>query len=410
MADYDATVEGYDRGRHPGAPRGAVTPQTVRYQLISVDDHLVEPPHMFAGRMPARLDDAAPHVVRGEDGADYWVFEGEHVPLPAADVLQTWHASEWCVSRVNFDEARPGTWNIADRIRDMDAAGVYASLNFPSTVFGFAGQRFLRMKDEALGLASMRAYNRWIEEEWAAYDPRRIIPCQIAWLRDPMVAAAEIRANATRGFKAVAFCENPERLGLPSLYGDYWDPFFAACAETETVVNLHVGSSSQTLVPSSQSPPQVLGALFAVNALQACLDWIYALIPVKHPQLRIALSEGGVGWVPMLLDRLRYQQRVYHPDGLGRHWGTGDRTAEELLRQSFWFTSFYDPLPLVLRDEIGVDRIMFESDYPHADSTWPDTQDVLHSVVRGFRSDEIEKFVYRNAATLYRHPAPVAAA
>jgi predicted TIM-barrel fold metal-dependent hydrolase len=411
VADYDRTVAGYDRGRHPNRKRVVGdTDRTVRYPLVSVDDHLVEPPHTFIGRMPARFAGDAPHVVRGDDGADHWVFEGERVPLPAADVLQTWEPSEWCVSKVNFDEARPGTWNIADRIRDMDLAGIRVSLNFPSTVFGFSGQRFLRMTDADLGLASMRAYNRWIEEEWAAYEPTRIIPCQVAWLRDPVIAAEEIRRNADRGFKAVAFCENPERLGLPSLYTDHWDPVFEACAESGTVVNLHVGSSSQTLVPSSASPPQVLGALFSVNALQACLDWIYAQVPVKHPDLRIALSEGGVGWVPMLLDRLRYQdRRVYHADGLARDWNTGARSAEELLRSNFWFTSFYDPLSLALRHEIGIDRIMLEADYPHADSTWPDTQETIHEVVGSFPPAEIEKLIGANALALYRHEAPVAA-
>jgi len=406
MADYDDTVAGYDRGRRPGARRGQFDVSPVRYRLISVDDHLVEPPHTFTGRLPAKFADRAPRVVRDDDGADYWIFDDERVPLPAADVLQSWHPAEWCVSKVTFDEARPGTWNIADRIADMDLAGIYASLNFPSTVFGFAGQRFLRMRDRAFGLASLRAYNDWIAEEWAAFDPSRIIPCQVAWLADPAVAAGEIYANARRGFKAVAFSENPERLGLPSIYDPQWHPFFAACSETGTVVNLHVGSSSQTLVPSRQSPPQVLGALFSVNALQTCVDWIYAGIPAAFPELRIALSEGGLGWVPMLLDRLRYQERVYHADGLGRDWGTGELRAEELLRRNFWFTTFYDPLALTLRREIGIDRIMLETDYPHADSTWPDAQDVIHSMVDGYPGDEIDKLTFANAAALYRHPLP----
>jgi len=408
MADYDDTVAGYARGRRPGPRREGVAPATapVRYPLVSVDDHLMEPPHTFVGRLPARLADRAPRVERGADGADHWLFEDARVPVPAADALQSWDATKWCVAAVSFDEVRPGAWDIAARVRDMDLAGIAASLCFPSTVFGFAGQRFLRMSDAELGLACLRAYNRWIAEEWAAYAPERIIPCQVAWLADPEVAASEIRANAALGFRAVAFSENPERLGLPSIHDRVWDPFFAACEETGTVVNLHVGSSSQTPVPSRQSPPQVLGALFAVNALEACIDWIYSGVPVRFPSLRIALSEGGIGWVPMLIDKLRDQERVYHPDGLGRDWNTGGPGAEELLRRNFWFTNLCDRLAMGLRHEIGIDRIMLEADYPHADSTWPHTQAAVHALVDGLSPDEIDRVVFANAAALYRHPLP----
>jgi predicted TIM-barrel fold metal-dependent hydrolase len=403
MVDYDDTVMSYATGERPHSLRADPSPREWHYDFISVDDHLVESPTTFTGRVPRRFADRAPRVER-RDGVDYWIFEDRPTPLLTTDAHQSWDASQWCVAPVNFDEIRRGTWDIDARVRDMDLAGISASLNFPSTMFGFSGQRFMRFADRELGLASLRAYNDWLFDEWYSPHPTRIIPSQITWLLDPVLAAAEIRRNADRGFRAVAFTENPEKLDLPSLYSGEWDPFFAACAETGTVINLHVGSSSQTLVPSKESPPQVLGALFPINAMQACLDWIFAKIPLRFPDLQIALSEGGIGWVLMLLERFRYQQHIYVADGLGKEWAREPFTPEELLRRNFWFTSFYDPLALSQRHEIGLDRIMLESDYPHADSTWPDSQRRLHECVGSFADDDVAKLTHANASALYRFP------
>ena len=135
--------------------------------------------------------------------------------------------------------------------------------------------------------------------------PRPHHSVQITWLADPMVAATEMRRNADRGFKAVAFSENPEKLGLPSIYKEDWEPFLRACEETGTVINLHVASSSETMFPS-RTGPVVLGVLFPLNGFSAATDWLFARIPLRHPDLRIVLSEGGIGWVPILFDRLSF--------------------------------------------------------------------------------------------------------
>lgn len=406
MADYDETVMAWRTATRPSRLRPDPEPCRWRYPFVSVDDHLLEPADTFNGRLPARFSDRAPRIERGADGADYWIFEDDRVGVPTTDAHQSWDPSQWGVAYVNFGDVRRGTWDVESRVADMDLAGINVSLNFPSTTFGFCGQRFLRFKDPELGLAAMRAYNDWVIEAWVGSHPDRFIASQVPWLADPNVAAEEIRRNAARGFRSVAFSENPELLGLPSLYSGEWDPFFAACTQTETVISLHVGSSSKTLVPSRQSPPQVLGALFPINAMQACLDWIFAKIPLRFPRLRIVLSESGIGWIPMVIERLRYQQHIYHPEALGREWADADASPEELLRRNFWFTSYYDPLGLELRHAIGVDRIMFEADYPHADSTWPDCQATIHSLIGDFAPEERDLLTYKNACAVYGHPEP----
>ena len=375
--------------------RGELAARKRRYRIISVDDHLIEPPELFTEHIESKFADRAPKVERDDSGNDWWVFEKERVPLLGADAFMGWEPRHAYLGPVNFDEMHPAVYQIRERIKHMDVTGVEASLNFPSAPFGFAGRRFLAM-DPELGLACVRAFNDWHLDVWAGTFPGRIIPNQLAWLGDPKIAAAEIRSNAARGFRAVSFSENPEKLGLPSLYTDHWDPFFTACEETNTVINLHVGSSSSTFVPSTDSAPAVLGALFPVNGMATAADWLFAGIPLRFPKIKIALSEGGIGWVPMFIDRVNHMARQ-----LDYSEQFGPLDPVDVPRRNFWFTTFNDALTLPLRHQAGIDHIMLETDYPHSDSTWPDTQEILASQFADIPEDETEKITHRNARELY---------
>src|SRR4051794_8202166 len=398
MADLLEKILAYAGEKGDLVLRGDVAPEPRRYRIVSADDHALEPPHTFTAHVPASMQARVPHVDRDDRGIDYWVIEDERIPLLGADAIQGWEQDKRYLGPVNFDEIHPAAYDIHERVRHMDVTGILVSLNFPSAPFGFAGTAFLRMKDREAGLAALRAYNEWHLEEWASPYPDRIIPCQLTWLADPGLAADEIRRNAARGFKAISFTENPECLGLPSLYTDHWDTVFRACEDTGTVINLHVGSSSQTIVPSQDSPPAVLGALFALNSMVAATDWLFARVPVRFPNIKIAMSEGGIGWVPMLIDRINFlgRQLDYRPD-------FGDLTPVDVLRRNFWFSALSDPSSMAARHLVGVDHIMIETDYPHIDSTWPDSQDVLAEQLCGLSDDEVEMITYRNALALYRH-------
>jgi predicted TIM-barrel fold metal-dependent hydrolase len=376
------------------------------FALVSADDHLLEPRDIFEGRMPAKFAEHAPRVVRDGSGKDVWLFEETPVPISGANALKSWEPEHYTLGSVNFDDVRRAMWDVNLRVEDMDRAGILASLCFPSQVFGFAGTRFMKFRDAELGLAAMRAYNAWQIEDWTGAHPDRFIPSQIAWLLDAEIAAAEIRRNAERGYRAVSFTENPEPLGLPSLHTAYWDPFLEACVESGTVINLHVGSSGLTLKPSSDSPLEVPSALFTVSAVAAAVDWVYSKIPVRFPDIKIVLSEGGIGWVPMLLDRFDYITSEWVPDGPSDTWRGVDLTPREVFQRNFWFTAYYDPSALRHLGDIGIDRVMYESDYPHADSSWPDTQLSLGAQFRDLDAAAIERITYRNACELYGHPIP----
>ncbi|NRA00265.1 MAG: amidohydrolase, partial [Myxococcales bacterium] len=300
-----------------------------------------------------------------------------------------------------FEQMRPGCYDVEARIRDMDLGGIWAMLNFPSQITGFCGRIFAMAKDQEVGLACVRAWNDWLFEEWYAPHPTRIIPCGITYLSDPELAVAEIRRNAERGFVSVTFPERPHAVGLPSLWDrDHWGPIIQACADTDTVISLHVASSGMHEMPPNAPALQLGATLFGQLSLGACAEWLWSGFAVEQPNLKIAMSEGGIGWVAMLMDRL---DNIVDRSGYGLGW---EMRPADVLKRNFWFCTIDDPSTIDTRYRIGVENVMFESDYPHGDSTWPDSQSVIEKVWGHIPTNELRMMCSENAAKLYRHPLP----
>ncbi|EIV91914.1 amidohydrolase family protein [Frankia sp. QA3] len=362
--------------------------------LVSVDDHVVEPPTMFDAHIPARYRDRAPHVVETADGNQIWTYEGQITPNIGLNAVAGVRPEDYGLDPTRFDQMRPGCHDIDERIRDMNAGGVLASLNFP-TFAQFCGQFLTRATaDRELGLAVVRAYNDWHIDEWAGAHPGRIIPLAVMPLWDAELMAAEIRRVAAKGCHAVTFSENPAKLGLPSLHSRSWDPFWAACAETNVVVCLHIGSSSQVPVTAEDAPMEVSIALSPMNTQSTLTDLLFSGVLPRFPDLRIALSEGGIGWIPYTLERCDYVYRHH------RAWtGTelGDRLPSELFRDQIYSCFIDDPAGLVLRERVGLHTIMWECDYPHGDSTWPNSPEELARSLAGIPDDEVNAITHGNA-------------
>ncbi|MDH3707199.1 MAG: amidohydrolase [Acidimicrobiia bacterium] len=376
----------------------------VHHRFVSVDDHLIEPPHLFEGRMPAALIDRAPRVVTDTDGRQAWQYEGGLYPNIGLNAVVGRPRDQWSMDAANFDEMRRGCWDIEARIADMDLAGIAGSLCFPSLIAGFSGGVFSRSQDPDLGLACVRAWNDWHLDEWAGPYPDRIIPLQITWLGDPDVAATMVVENAARGFRALSFTEFPSQMGLPSLHTGHWDPLLAACEQTDTVVCLHTGSATWAPVPSADPPFELLPTLFPANAYLAAADWLWSGVCTRFPSLRIALSEGGVGWVPMLADRIDYVLD-HSASGTDSQAWTDGRRPSEVLADNFWFCSIDDPSTLdAAIDRVGANHILLESDYPHADSTWPDTQALLRRRLAHLDESVVTRLTHANAEALFRWP------
>jgi predicted TIM-barrel fold metal-dependent hydrolase len=366
--------------------------------VFSADDHVVEPPGIFEGRFPSRFLDEVPRVVDFEGGQG-WFWLGEIIPNIGLNAVAGRPIGEGSVEPRRFEHMRPGAWNVHERIRDMDRCGIWASVCFPSFLPGFTGQRLtLGPKDRDLAWAAMRAYNEWHLEAWCGAYPDRFVPQQIAWLPDALQAASEIHRNAALGFRAVSFPECPYKLGLPTIHSGYWDPFLAACEETETVLCLHIGSSGSIIQTSPDAPLAVGNQLFAASGLIYAVDWLFSGIPRRFPRIKICMSEGGIGWVASVIDRIDHQNRRYLPEEVLA-------TADD-FRRNFWFCALDDASGFRTADVIGVENILVECDYPHSDSTWPDTQALLRQHLSEVSTEAQRRICWQNGAELFRLAPP----
>ena len=273
--------------------------------LVSVDDHVVEPPDLFEGHLPSRYADLAPEFVTKEDGSNVWCYEGTEIVNVALNAVAGRPKDEYGIEPTSFAELRAGTYDINERVKDMDANGVLGSLCFPSFP-QFCGQLFARTADKDVALAMVQAYNDWHIDEWCGSHPGRFIPCSLPAIWDPNVLATEVRRTAAKGAHAITVSENPSKLGWPSLHSDHWDPFWKACSDEHVVVCMHIGSSSQLVITAPDAPIDCLITLSPINIVQAATDLVWSPLFRKFPDLRVALSEGGIGWIPYFLERIDY--------------------------------------------------------------------------------------------------------
>ncbi|HVU71863.1 MAG TPA: amidohydrolase family protein [Mycobacteriales bacterium] len=361
--------------------------------LISVDDHVIEPPTMFDAHIPAKYKDRAPRVVRGADGGDLWTFEGNQAPNIGLNAVAGCPPDEYGIDPTEYAQMRPGCYDVDERVRDMSAGGVLAGINFPSFPH-FCGQFFMREPDKDLALAVVKAYNDWHIDEWAGAHPDRLIPISLPPLWDPQAMADEVRRVAAKGCRAVTFSENPSKLGLPSYHTDHWDPFLQACSDTGVVVCLHIGSSSTLNITAPDAPVDVMMALTPVNSQMALCDLIFSRTFNRFPDLQVAMSEGGIGWVPYILERMDY---VFHHHHAWTGLELGGKLPSQVFYDNVWTCFIDDEAGLSMRDKVGVDHIMWELDYPHSDSTWPHAPESLIKGLAGVPDDEIDKITHANA-------------
>jgi predicted TIM-barrel fold metal-dependent hydrolase len=366
--------------------------------MVSVDDHVVEPPDMFERWLPAQYRDVAPRIVRKDDGTDVWAYEGREIPNIGLNAVAGRPPEEYGMEPTSYDELRAGCYDIALRVRDMDANGVLGSMCFPSFP-QLCGQLFARTQDKDAALAVLRAYNDWHVEEWCGSAPGRFIPLGLPPIWDPSAAADEVRRLARKGVTAVSFSENPSKLKLPSLHDAHWDPFWQACADEDVIVCLHIGSSSSLVVTAPDAPIDVTITLQPINIVQAATDLIWSPVLRKFPTLRFALSEGGIGWIPYFLERLDWIYTRHH-QWTGQDFG--DQLPSQVFRERITTCFIDDPAGIEQRHRVGIDTICWEADYPHSDSTWPTSPEFLAKSLDGVPDDEIDKITHLNAMRHFR--------
>jgi predicted TIM-barrel fold metal-dependent hydrolase len=369
--------------------------------MVSVDDHLVEPPDLFETTIPEKWRERAPRVIRQEDGADVWTFEGSVIPNIGLNAVAGRPKEEYGVEPTAFDEMRPGCYDVDQRVKDMDAGGVLGSMCFPSFP-GFSGRLFAATADKDLALAVLLAYNDWHVDVWCGSHPGRFIPMGLPVLWDPELCAAEVRRLSSKGVHSLTFTENPATLGYPSFHSDHWDPLWRALCDTGTVLSIHLGSSGKLAVTAPDAPIDVMITLQPMNICAAAADLLWSRVLKEFPDIRVALSEGGTGWIPYFLDRL---DRTYDMHHLWTGQDFGRRLPSDVFREHFLTCFIADPIGLQLRAEIGLDNIAWECDYPHSDSSWPEAPEELVKVAQryGVPRADLDRITYENAMRWYSY-------
>jgi predicted TIM-barrel fold metal-dependent hydrolase len=391
--------------------------------LISVDDHVTEPPDLWTSRLPQKFRDRGPQVRRGkilvpkdarQGGTrfdhpggrlgDYWIYEG----APAGGMLTPIvHAVGFDESKIThmpmtYDEIHPGSWKQGPRLADMSSNHVEASLCFCNVVSGFAGQLYLKQPDKELGLACIAAYNDWMIDDWCAGEGKgRLIPLILVPLWDPQLAATEVRRCAAKGAMAVSFLENPHDFGLPSIYSGAWDPFFAACDETRTNISMHIGSSPRIPTTAPDAPYMMTSIIMFIDSMTSALDFVLAGVFERFPNLKIAYSEGQIGWLPYAIRRADKVWLARDKEGGG--YQRTPRPPSSYIAGHVYGCIFDDDTALICRDLIGMGQIMMEVDYPHSACSFPNVVEVATGLAdtAGLNAEERYKFFRGNAIDAY---------
>lgn len=368
--------------------------------IVSVDDHLIEPSHLWSSRLAPRLRDRGPKATDTRDGV-VWELDGERFPFAGLGASAGIPLAERRAGMRHWDDVRPGCYNPTERVKDMDVDGVVASLCFPSSLPGFGGSRFNRLEDRELGLACIQAYNDFQTDEWAGSAPGRLFGMVLLPYWDPQLAVGEVLRTAEKGAVAVSFSENPARQGFPSLHDPerYWDPVFAAAEETGMPLCIHFGSSSFMMSSAADAPKIVESCAGPLNSQLALIDWIFSGVFERFPRLQMVLSESYLGWVPFVVE---------HCD---RHWSQHfgwatdravvPRPPSEYFRQSVSVCLVYEQFGASLIEQVGVEKVMAEADYPHPDSQWPNTRKILEEHLAHLRPADRTKVLRENAIRVF---------
>ena len=394
---------------------------TVLPKIISVDDHVIESPDLWTTRVSAKHRDAAPRLLRGpgligvfrngehvyeeREGlgpCDYWVFGNVRMPVTRSFSAVGFDRKQVDMVGITYDAMPEASYVPSARLAAMDEDGVEASVCFPNLIPRFAGQTFLEAKDKDLAIECVHAYNDWIVDEWCGDSGGRLIPLCLIPLWNPTLAAQEVYRNAGRGVRAVTFTELPWRLGLPSIHepGGHWDPFFSACNETGTAICMHIGSSG--LPTSSVDAPFAVASSNVFGfAMLSMADWLFSGLFERFPKLKILYSEAEIGWIPALLERA------------DRKWELNptyyDVNRVKRKPSSYYFDHVYgcfisDPHGVKNIEAVGENNVMIETDFPHSDTTYPNSQQSAEKELACLTDAQREKVMRGNAIRVFELP------
>lgn len=376
--------------------------------IISVDDHISEPPDMYKKHLKGADLASAPQFRTTASGTDYWEYQGLKLSSVGLNAVAGRVPEEYGMEPTSLKQLRKGVYDPKARLDDMNANGIAASLNFGSFP-GFEGSRvFHKAPDKAKALTHLRGYNDWHIDQWCATDTDRFIPCALLPTWNMEATVAEIKRIAAKGCASVSLSDNPTKLDLPSIHNAYWEPMWKALTDHDVTICLHIGSGNAAPHASMESPIEAWIATMPMSINIGAADWLHLAALHRYPTMKIILSESGIGWVPYFLERADFSHWRHKA---WTHSGFENTTPSEVFHKHFMTCFIDDAFGLKNLADVGEDMVAYECDYPHSDALWPEVPEWLWKSIKNLTDIQIDKVTHRNAMRMlrfdpFKHHAP----
>ena len=381
---------------------GGIDPLFQGIKIVDCDTHFTEAPDLFTSRAPAKYRDKVPHLRRDEDGVDRWYCCGRNFGSTGGNVIRK--DKNKLLGRLAFptvEESDPGSYQVAPRLQMMDDMGVWAHVCFQNSGVTQAGS-LMALGDEELAVTIIKIFND-ASAEYQEESGQRIFNMAHLpfWDREAMIA--EARRCLDMGLKGFVFPDKPEQIGQPGFKDEWWTPVLEMLNDTGTPINFHINAAiDPSTVIWDDFPFQEKLTIYPVMHSLACAatlgNWMVSGLLDRHPKLKIGLIEAGVGWVPFVLEMLTHQFVEMLPD----HPRKLEKLPWEYFRDHFWTTCWFEKLaPKTQLDVVGADKVMFETDFPHPTSIYPDVQAHLVEMLGEHPYEVRKKVLQDNASTLY---------
>ncbi len=365
--------------------------------LVSVDDHITEPPDLFDKHLSGKDLETAPKFCVDENGKSYWAYQGMIMPSVGLNAVVGRPLEEYGMEPNSLEEMRAGVYNVHERINDMNANGIAASLNF-GTAVGFDGGKFHQAPDKDLALIHLKAYNDWHIDEWCGAYPGRFIPCGILPTWDMDATVAEIERIAKKGCTAVSLNENPTKQGLPSVHNEYWEPMWKAITDHDMVMCLHIGAGNPQPHASMETPIEAWITTMPASSMVGAADWLNLSALERYPSMKICLSECGLGWIPYFMERADFSHSRH------KAWTNSDfqgQKPSDIFKKHFMVCFIDDAFGLDNLQYVNEDLVAFETDYPHSDTLWPEAPEHLWKTIDHLTDEQIDKITHLNTMNWY---------
>ena len=363
---------------------------------ISADSHITEPPNCYIDYIDPKFRDRAPHIETIENYGATFVIEGMKDKIPMSLIAAAGKdPKELKMGGADFDSLWRSGWDPKYRLADQDKDGVAAEIIYPSV-----GMMLCNHPDYDYKRACFKAYNRWLQE-YCSENPKRLVGMGQTAMRSPEDSVQELREIKEMGFKGVMMTGIPQG---PDYDDPVWDPMWRTAIELELPLSFHILTSKTDSIGSMQGGgmrgPKINTFLSIIRGNQDIIGMlIFSGVFDRHPDLKIVCVEADAGWVP------HYMYRMDHAYKRHRYWMKApplEHLPSHYFRENVYMTFQDDYVAFQMKDLMNVERLMWANDFPHSDSTWPWSQDVLTEQTTNLTEHERNRICHDNCRELYK--------